>query len=57
MELPFAALHQLSGRMLDRLDQLPARSATLWASHSACAPAARRIVSWSAWLFWACCPT
>jgi DNA-binding CsgD family transcriptional regulator len=24
MELPFAALHQLCGRMLDRLDQLPA---------------------------------
>jgi hypothetical protein len=24
MELPFAALQQLCGRMLDRLDQLPA---------------------------------
>jgi len=26
MELPFAALHQLCGRMLDRLDRLPARA-------------------------------
>ena len=57
MELPFAALQQLCGRMLDRLDQLPPRSATLWASPWACAPARRRIVSWSAWRSWAYCPT
>src|ERR1700730_2515883 len=55
MELPFAALHQLCGRMLSRLGALPGpqRDALGW--RSACVRAARRIVSWSAWRCWGCC--
>src|SRR2546430_11985272 len=55
MELAFAALHQLCGRMLGRLDQLPVRSVRLWAWRSACVQVARRIVSWSVQQCWGCC--
>ena len=55
MELPFAALHQLCGRMLSGSAGCPARSATLSAWRSACVRAARRIISLSAWLCWAFC--
>ena len=56
MELPFAALQQLCGRMLDRLDQLPGPQRDALGVAFGLAPAARRIVSWLAWLSWACCP-
>ena len=41
--------------VLGRLDGCRARSATRWGWRSACARAARRIVSWSAWRPRACC--
>jgi AAA ATPase domain len=55
MELPFAALQQLCGRMLGRAGALPGpqRDALGW--RSGCVRAARRTGSWSAWRCWACC--
>ena len=47
MELAFAALHQLCGRMLSGWTSCPVRSVRLWAWRSAYVQVARRIVSWS----------
>ena len=57
IEMPFAALHQLCGRMLSGLDRLPGpqREAlgVAFGLHPGSAP--DRFLS--AWLFWACCRT
>ena len=49
MELAFAALHQLCGPMLDRLDRLPGPQRAALGTAFGLKPARRRTGSWSAW--------